>query len=160
MFVVLLLGLHSARTKLSVTFAANNKRMTSKIVYEGNLRTRMTHLYSGTEVITDAPLDNHGLAQAFSPTDMVATALGSCMLTVMGIKARDMQVDLKGTEIEITKHMASDPRRIAGVDVVIKFAAGNYTDKDKTILQNTAKTCPVAVSLHPDIKQNIEFVWL
>lgn len=133
--------------------------MTSKIVYEGNLRTRMTHVYSGSEVITDAPLDNHGLAQAFSPTDMVATALGSCMLTVMGIKARDMNVELKGTEIEITKHMTSNPRRISGVDVVIKFAAGSYTDKEKAILQNTAKTCPVALSLHPEIEQRLKFVW-
>jgi uncharacterized OsmC-like protein len=133
--------------------------MTSKIVYEGNLRTRMTHIYSGSEVITDAPLDNHGLAQAFSPTDMVATALGSCMLTVMGIKAHDINVELKGTEIEITKHMTGNPRRIAAVDVVIKFAAGDYTDKEKTILQNTAKTCPVALSLHPEIEQRLEFVW-
>lgn len=133
--------------------------MTSKIVYEGNLRTRMTHLYSGSEVITDAPLDNHGLAQAFSPTDIVATALGSCMLTVMGIKARDMNVELTGTEIEITKHMASNPRRISAVDVVIKFAGSNYTDKEKAILQNTAKTCPVALSLHADVQQKIEFLW-
>jgi uncharacterized OsmC-like protein len=81
------------------------------------------------------------------------------MLTVMGIKARDMNVDLTGTEIDISKHMASDPRRIAGIDVVIKFAAGSYTDKEKTILQNTAKTCPVALSLHPDLKQVIVFVW-
>lgn len=133
--------------------------MTSNIVYEGQLRTRMTHLYSGTEVITDAPLDNHGLAQAFSPTDLVATALGSCMISIMGIKARDMNVDITGTEAEVTKVMAANPRRISEIHITLKFPKNNYTDKDKTILVNTARTCPVAVSLHPDIKQEISFVW-
>ncbi len=133
--------------------------MTSKVIYEGQLRTRMTHLYSGTEVITDAPLDNHGLAQAFSPTDIVATGLASCMLTVMGIKARDMGVDLTGTSAEVTKVMAAEPRRISEVHVTLTFPKNNYTDKDKTILENTAKTCPVAHSLHPDIKQVLQFVW-
>lgn len=133
--------------------------MTSKIVYEGQLRTRMTHLYSGTEVITDAPLDNHGLAQAFSPTDLVATALGSCMISIMGIKARDMNVDINGTQAEVTKVMAANPRRISEVHIALTFPKNNYTDKDKTILENTARTCPVAVSLHPDIKQEITFVW-
>jgi uncharacterized OsmC-like protein len=133
--------------------------MTSKIIYQGNLRTRMVHLYSGTEVITDAPLDNQGLAQAFSPTDLAATSLGSCMLTIMGIKARNMELDINGTEVEITKVMASEPRRISEIHVTIKFAPNTYTDKDKTILENTAKTCPVALSLHPDIKQIVTFVW-
>lgn len=133
--------------------------MTSKIVYEGQLRTRMTHLYSGTEVITDAPLDNHGLAQAFSPTDLVATALGSCMISIMGIKARDMNVDITGTEAEVTKVMAANPRRISEVHITLTFPKNNYTDKDKTILENTARTCPVAVSLHPEIKQEISFFW-
>jgi putative redox protein len=133
--------------------------MTSKVVYEGNLRTRLTHLHSGTEIITDAPLDNQGLAQAFSPTDLVATALGSCMMTVMGIKARYMQLDLKGTEIEITKVMAANPRRISEVHATLKFPPNNFSDKDKAILENTARTCPVAKSLHPDIKQELVFVW-
>ena len=133
--------------------------MTAKVIYEGQLRTRMTHLYSGTEVITDAPLDNHGLAQAFSPTDIVATGLASCMLTVMGIKARDMSVDITGTSAEVTKVMAAEPRRISEVHVTLTFPKNNYTDKDKTILENTAKTCPVAHSLHPDIKQVLQFVW-
>ena len=133
--------------------------MTSKVVYEGNLRTRLTHIYSGTEVITDAPLDNQGLAQAFSPTDLVATALGSCMMTLMGIKARDMQLDLKGTQLEITKVMASNPRRISEVHITLQFPPNNFTDKDKAILENTAKTCPVAYSLHPDIKQELTFKW-
>ncbi len=133
--------------------------MTSKVVYEGNLRTRLTHLHSGTQIITDAPLDNQGLAQAFSPTDLVATALGSCMMTIMGIKARDMGLDLTGTEIEITKVMVSNPRRISEVHATLKFPANSFTDKDKTILENAARACPVAHSLHPDIKQELVFVW-
>jgi putative redox protein len=133
--------------------------MTSKVVYEGDLRTRLTHIYSGNEIITDAPLDNQGLAQAFSPTDLVASALGSCMMTIMGIKARGMNLDLKGTEIEITKVMASEPRRISEVHATIKFPPNNFNDKEKTILENAAKTCPVAFSLHPDIKQELVFVW-
>ena len=133
--------------------------MTSKVVYEGKLRTRLTHLHSGSEVITDAPLDNQGLAQAFSPTDLVATALGSCMMTVMGIKARDMNLNLEGTEISITKLMAANPRRISEIQATIKFSPSQFSDKDKTILENTARTCPVALSLNPGIKQDIKFVW-
>jgi uncharacterized OsmC-like protein len=133
--------------------------MTSKVIYEGNLRTRMKHFYSGTEVLTDAPLDNQGLAQAFSPTDLVATALASCMISIMGIKARDMSLDLKGTQAEVTKIMASDPRRISEVRVVLKFPKNIFTDKDKTILENAARTCPVAKSLHPDVLQNVTFEW-
>lgn len=133
--------------------------MTSKIVYEGNLRTRMTHVYSGTEVLTDAPLDNHGLAQAFSPTDLVATALGSCMISIMGIKARDMQIDLKGTEAEVVKIMTSNPRRIVEIQVTIKFPANNFSEKEKSIFENAALTCPVAKSLHPDIIQGVKFMW-
>lgn len=133
--------------------------MTSKIVYEGNLRTRMTHLHSGTEVISDAPLDNQGLAQAFSPTDMVATSLGSCMITIMGIKARAMNLELKGMEAEITKVMASDPRRISEIHVVLKFPKNDFSDKDKAILENAARACPVAKSIHPDILQDIKFEW-
>lgn len=133
--------------------------MTSKVVYEGKLRTKMTHLYSGTEVLTDAPLDNQGLAQAFSPTDLVATALASCMISIMGIKARDMNVNIDGTEADVTKVMASDPRRIAQVKVVIRFPKGNYSDKEKTILENAARACPVAKSLHTDILQDVTFEW-
>jgi uncharacterized OsmC-like protein len=133
--------------------------MTSKVVYEGNLRARLTHLYSATEIITDAPLDNQGLAQAFSPTDLTATSLASCMLTVMGIKARDMQVDITGTEADVTKVMANDPRRISEIHVTLRFPKNNYSDKDKAILENTGRTCPVARSLHPDIKQEVTFLW-
>ena len=134
--------------------------MTSQIIYEGNLRTSATHLQSGTTIETDAPTDNQGLAQRFSPSDLVATALGSCMLTIMGIKARDMQIDLKGVKIDIQKHMKPDPRRIVGVDVIFHFPASlNLDEKTKTILERVAITCPVAKSIHPDIVQNIKFNW-
>lgn len=134
--------------------------MTSEIIYEGNLRTSATHLYSGTSIETDAPLDNQGLAQRFSPTDLLATSLGNCMMTIMGIKARDMNIDLKGTKIEIQKHMKADPRRVGGIDVIFHLPAGlNLDEKDKTILERAALTCPVAKSIHPEIAQNVVFNW-
>ncbi|MCS6934236.1 MAG: OsmC family protein [Chitinophagales bacterium] len=132
---------------------------TALVTYLGDLRTRITHIYSGTEVLSDAPLDNHGLAQSFSPTDYVAAALGSCMMTIMGIKARDMNIDLRGTVVEIRKIMAANPRRIGEIHVRVKFPVGSYTEKDKHILENAAKTCPVALSLHPEIKQEVSFIW-
>ncbi|HMO32094.1 MAG TPA: OsmC family protein [Lacibacter sp.] len=134
--------------------------MTSQIVYQGSLRTEALHLQSGTRIETDAPTDNQGKGERFSPTDLVATALGSCMMTIMGIKARDLQLDLTGTRLEIQKHMASDPRRISGVDVVIHFPPGLVVDeKQKTILKNAALTCPVAKSLEPAIVQAVSFHW-
>lgn len=134
--------------------------MTSSILYKGELRTSATHLQSNTTIETDAPLDNQGKAERFSPTDLVATALGSCMLTIMGIKARDMGIDLTGVKIDIQKHMKSDPRRIGGVDVSFHFPAHLQLDeKQRIILQNAALTCPVAKSLHTDIEQNVVFNW-
>lgn len=133
--------------------------MTATIVYEGNLRTRCKHLDSGTEIITDAPKDNHGNGEAFSPTDLVATALGSCMLSIMGIKARQMELALEGTEVEITKVMVADPRRIGEIIVNVRFPKKDFSDKDKKILENSAMTCPVFLSLHPDVKKTVEFIW-
>lgn len=134
--------------------------MTSTVVYEGNLRTVCTHLKSGTVIETDAPLDNQGLAERFSPTDLVATALGSCMLTIMGIKARDMKVDIKGIKIEVEKIMDADPRRISGINLTFHFPGSlELTDKEKTILERAAHTCPVIYSIHPDIKVNTVFNW-
>lgn len=134
--------------------------MTSQITYEGNLRTSATHLQSQITIETDAPVDNQGKGERFSPTDLVATALGSCMLTIMGIKARDMQIDLTGVAIDIQKHMKGEPRRIGGVDVTFHFPAHlQLNDKEKTILQNAALTCPVAKSLDPAIEQNVTFNW-
>lgn len=134
--------------------------MTSSIIYNGQLRTTATHLQSNTSIETDAPIDNQGKGERFSPTDLLATSLGSCMLTIMGIKARDMDVDLSGVKLDIQKHMKSDPRRVGGVDVTFHFPEGlNLDDKQKTILQNAALTCPVAKSIHPDIEQNVVFNW-
>lgn len=134
--------------------------MTSRIVYQGDLRTTATHLQSNTPIETDAPVDNQGKGERFSPTDLLATSLGSCMMTIMGIKARDMQIDLTGVTIEIQKHMKSDPRRVGGVDVTFQFPPSLVLDeKQKTILQNAALTCPVAKSLHPDIEQHVIFNW-
>ncbi|MBS4065597.1 MAG: OsmC family protein [Chitinophagaceae bacterium] len=134
--------------------------MTSRIVYEGELRTTATHLQSSTSIETDAPVDNQGKGERFSPTDLLATSLGCCMLTIMGIKARDMQIDLKGVTIDIQKHMKPDPRRVVGVDVTFHFPKNLALDeKQKTILQNAALTCPVAKSIHPDIQQHVVFNW-
>jgi len=133
--------------------------VTAIVKYEGELRTSMTHLFSSSTVGTDAPLDNRGLAQLFSPTDLVAAALGSCMLTIMGIKARDMNLAIEGTTADVTKVMASDPRRISTIKVTIKFPEGNFSESEKKILQNAAMACPVAKSLHPDIHQDVSFVW-
>ena len=134
--------------------------MTSQIIYEGNLRTVATHLQSGTVIETDAPIDNQGKGERFSPTDLVATALGNCMLTIMGIKARDMQIDLKGTEIDITKNMVTNPRRIGEIKVVINFPESLRADgKQRTIIERAALTCPVFESLHPDLKKDVHFNW-
>lgn len=132
--------------------------MTSKVTYLGNLRTESVHIKSNNSFITDAPVDNNGKGEAFSPTDTVATGLGSCMLTVMGIKARDMGVDMTGSTAEITKTMASDPRRISKIEVVLNLPF-EADDKTKTILERTANTCPVHHSLHPDIEKDVTFNW-
>jgi len=133
--------------------------MTSTITYLGNLRTQATHIKSGEKIITDAPTDNQGKGEAFSPTDLVATALGSCMLTVMGIKAREMQVDLTGAEVSITKIMGTEPRRITEIVVAFSLAASTLSEKEKAILENTARTCPVFYSLHPELTKTISFNW-
>jgi len=132
--------------------------ITSKITYNGELRTTCEHIRSGDSFMTDAPVDNNGLGQAFSPTDTVATGLGSCMITVMGIKAQGLGVDLTDSSVEITKHMASNPRRIAKIEAKLSLPA-NVTDKNRKILENTANTCPVHYSLHPDIEKVITFSW-
>ncbi|MBK9320635.1 MAG: OsmC family protein [Bacteroidetes bacterium] len=132
---------------------------TIKTVYQGHLRTISTHLASGNELITDAPKDNHGKGEAFSPTDLLSTSLGVCMLTVMGIAAETHQIEMNDISIEITKIMASNPRRVSEIVVVFNFEGKAYSDHDKLILERTARTCPVALSLHPDLKQTISFNW-
>ncbi|HEY6900088.1 MAG TPA: OsmC family protein [Puia sp.] len=134
--------------------------MTSTVIYEGELHTVARHLQSGSEIETDAPTDNQGKGERFSPTDLVATALAACMATTMGIKSRDMQVDLKGMKLSVQKIMKPDPRRIAGVNVIFGFPETLQVDeKQKTILENTAHTCPVMKSIHPDMEVKIEFNW-
>ena len=130
---------------------------TAHIKYLGNLRTECTHLQSGNKIITDAPVDNQGKGEAFSPTDMLATALASCMTTIMGISANTHNFDLTGTEIKVTKVIQSDPRRIGEVKIDFHFPPNNYSDKEKRLIELAAKTCPVAHSLHPDLKQSISF---
>jgi uncharacterized OsmC-like protein len=134
--------------------------MTSTVVYDGNLRTVAIHLQSGNELQTDAPTDNQGKGERFSPSDLVATALGSCMMTIMGIKARDMEIDLAGTQIDILKIMKSDPRRIGGINLTFLFPEQLVLDeKSMTILERAAHTCPVMYSIHPDIEVKAEFKW-
>ena len=134
--------------------------MTSQIVYKGNLRTEATHLQSHTIIETDAPVDNNGKGERFSPTDIVATALGSCMLTIMGMKAEIMNIDITGTTLDIQKIMAANPRRISGVQIQFHFPdALQLSEKEQTILENAAHTCPVAKSLHPDVNVEVTFGW-
>lgn len=129
---------------------------TSKVTYQGQLRTTAIHLQSNNEIITDAPVDNHGKGEAFSPTDLLATSLASCMLTIIGIKAADMDIDITGTTAEVTKVMAADPRRVSEVHIVITFNQA-LDDKTQKIFYNTALSCPVAKSVHPDIIQKLVF---
>ena len=132
--------------------------MNSTVVYEQNLRTVCTHLKSGTVIETDAPPDNQGKGERFSPSDLVATALASCMLTIMGIKARDMNVNLKGIKVEVEKIMESNPRRIGGLNLTFNYPDNfKATDKEQMILEKAALTCPVFHSIHPDIKVNVAF---
>ena len=132
--------------------------MTSKVVYTGNLRTENTHVKSGGSYITDAPIDNNGKGQAFSPTDTVATGLANCILTVMGIKAAQIKKDMTAAEALVTKTMRSNPRRIAKIEIEITMPEG-FSQKEQKILENTAQTCPVHYSLHPDIEKVVTFNW-
>jgi uncharacterized OsmC-like protein len=131
---------------------------TSKVTYLGNLRTSSIHLQSGSEIITDAPTDNNGKGEAFSPTDSVANGLASCMFTVMGIKAQDLKVDFSSSTAEVTKIMAAEPRRISEIHVIFDMNLV-ANEKTRSILERTAMTCPVFYSLHQDIKKVITFNW-
>lgn len=132
---------------------------TSSVIYQGGLRTAAVHLQSNNQIITDAPVDNHGKGEAFSLTDLLATSLASCMLTIMGIKADDMGLDIAGSKAEVTKTMATNPRRVSEVAVQLTVK-GVSMDKDKKIMEKAALTCPVANSIHPDIKQLIAFEYV
>jgi uncharacterized OsmC-like protein len=132
--------------------------MTSSVEYLGNLRTTATHLASEKIIITDAPVDNHGKGEAFSPTDLVATALASCLITIMGIKAKNLEVEIDGTKAEVTKVMGTEPRRIVEVKIDVFFPK-SFDEKTQKILENAGLTCPIANSLHPDLNQRIRFIW-
>ena len=132
--------------------------MVSKVIYKGDLRTESTHLQSNTTIVNDAPVDNQGKGEAFSPTDLLANSLATCMFTIMGIKARDNQWSIENSVAEVTKIMVADPRRIG--EIHIKFQMQGVTEaKDQTILERAAMTCPVMMSLHPDIQKKITFEW-
>jgi len=129
--------------------------------YLGDLRTEATHLQSGATIITDAPVDNHGRGEAFSPTDLVAAALGSCLVTIMGIVAKRDEIDLTGTEFSITKIMSAGlPRKIAKIEVLLTAVSDReLSESEKAKLEHAARTCPVALSLNSDIEQDIQFTW-
>jgi len=131
--------------------------ITIKTTYLDDLRTENVHVQSGNKVITDAPIDNRGKGEYF--TDLLATALGSCIMTIMGIKARDYDIDIEGTEVEVTKIMASDPRRVAEVVVEFYFPVKHYSESQKKLIESVAGISPVPLSLHPDLKQTIRFNW-
>jgi uncharacterized OsmC-like protein len=131
--------------------------VTSTIKYLGDLRAECTHLKSGQKIITDAPTDNHGKGEAFSPTDLTATSLGTCMISLMGIVAMKNQFVFEGGSVAITKIMAEAPRRIAEIIVEVQMPKLDFTHEQKRMLETAAINCPVAKSLHPDIKQSISF---
>lgn len=131
--------------------------MTVKTIYKGDLRSEATHLQSGTTILTDAPTDNHGRGEAFSPTDLLATALGSCMLTIIGLAAKTHGFNIDGTELETTKIMATDPRRVGEVVLTFNFPKNNYTEKERKIIEASAKSCPIAQSLSEKLVQTVNF---
>ena len=133
--------------------------MTSTVVYNGDLRTTCTHLRSGDNFETDAPVDNNGKGERFSPTDLMSTSLATCMLTVMGIKARSMGFDLNDIKVEVLKIMKADPRRVSGIELTfhIPNSLKDIDEKTKTILKYIGETCPVMKSIHPDIEVKVDW---
>ncbi len=133
--------------------------MTAEIIYRGELRNELTHTLSGDRIVTDAPLDNQGKGEAFSPTDLVAAASGACALTIIGIAARTHGFQIEGTKVEVKKVMASNPRRISEIQLNFQLPANNYSDKEKQVIERSAWTCPVMLSIHPDIKKDLRFLY-
>lgn len=133
--------------------------ITVQTTYLGNLRTESIHLQSGTKILTDAPTDNRGKGEAFSPTDLLATSLGTCILSIMGIKAMDNNIDISGTKLEITKIMASDPRRVYEVVMEFHFPNKGYSDEEKEMIESVAGISPVPLSVHTNLIQTIRFFW-
>jgi putative redox protein len=132
---------------------------TAKTKYLGDLRTEIIHVRSGSVIKTDAPVDNKGKGENFSPTDMVAASLGSCILTIMGIAAREHDFSIDGTTCKITKIMTDSPRKIGEIKIEIDFTGNEYTDKQKKILEYCVKTCPVALSLNESVFQNVTLLF-
>ncbi len=132
--------------------------MTSKVTYLGDLRTSSEHIQSGTIILSDPPVDNNGRGEAFSPTDLLANALGSCMMTIMAIKARDLNVDLIDSTVEVSKFMQSEPRKVSRIGIVMNMNC-EVDNKTKIILERTAMSCPVLLSLNPDIEKDIVINW-
>lgn len=134
--------------------------MTAKIIYKGTLRCEATHLQSGSIIETDAPTDNRGKGERFSPTDLLCVSLGTCIVTTMGIKAEDMGIDLTNTGIEVTKHMLPEPRRVGKIEIKLFFEKSLMVEeKDKIILERIGNNCPVTKSLNSDMEVNIEYNW-
>jgi len=134
-----------------------SKMATIETKYPGELRTEAIHVRSGNKIITDAPIDNQGKGAAFSPTDLMSASLGSCMFTIMGIAAREHDINIDGSTCSITKIMAANPRRVSEIQITFNFPDLKYTEKQRLILERAAINCPVAKSLHPDLIQNIVF---
>ena len=136
----------------------NNVHWNYSVVYQEPLRTVNTHLASNQTVLTDAPTDNHGLGEAFSPTDLLSTSLAACVMTIMGIHAQSRAYELLGVEAQVQKTMAAHPRRVAAIVILFSVkVSGGATDQDLAVLERVARACPVAKSLHPDLEQNLTF---
>jgi putative redox protein len=134
--------------------------MTSSIIYKGQLRCEATHLQSGSIIETDAPTDNRGKGERFSPTDLLCVSLATCIVTTIGLKAADMQIDLSDTKMEVTKHMLSDPRRVGKVEIKIIFPSGlDLEEKERIIFERVGNNCPVKKSLHPDVEVVVKYIW-
>lgn len=133
--------------------------MTASLIYEGDLRCKATHLQSGTEIETDAPTDNQGKGEKFSPTDTLCVSLGTCIITTMALRAKQMNIELKNTRLDVTKHMLKDPRRVGQIDIAIHLPSLQLSEEQKNTLEKTGNTCPVAKSLHPDLTTNILYNW-
>ena len=133
--------------------------MTTTTIYKGNLRTEITHVMSGVKLITDAPVDNQGEGKSFSPSDLLATSLSSCMFTIMGIAARTHGFSIDGATANTTTIMNTSPRRVAEIVIDITFPHNDYSEKERKILNACVRECPVSQSLHPDVKQTVSFVF-
>ena len=133
--------------------------MTATIIYKGDLRCECTHLQSDSIIETDAPTDNRGKGERFSPTDMLCVSLATCMITTMGIRAGDIKIDLTGTRLDITKHMLSEPRRIGKIEIKLHLPPLQLEEKDRLMLEKAGDNCPVMKSIHPDLEVRAAYIW-